>query len=282
MSSWLKKIAKWTIGKKLYLSVPFTWLLDEAKALAKKHDGPVQAGGPAVELMPGYLAGLAEVNLPCPVEPLLFHNPLATFTTRGCPNRCAFCAVPRLEGGFRELDGWRLAPLICDNNFLASSRAHFDQVIDRLKALPLVDFNQGLDARLFGPYHASRMAELKRVKVRFAFDSVRDETAVHDAIGLSRAHGLNDITVYCLIGFGDDPASARHRLDSVLAWGAKTSPMRYQPLDATRKNDYVARGWTHEELQRMMRYYSRQAWLSHVPYEEYAVRRGAPEGPRLF
>ena len=30
MNTWRKHIAEWTIGDTLYLSVPFTWLLDEA------------------------------------------------------------------------------------------------------------------------------------------------------------------------------------------------------------------------------------------------------------
>jgi len=38
-----------------------------------------------------------------PVDVLRLHNPDATFTTRGCPRACPFCAVPRIEGKFREL-----------------------------------------------------------------------------------------------------------------------------------------------------------------------------------
>jgi hypothetical protein len=284
-SGWLKGIAQWRIGKTLYLSVPFTWLLPEARLLASAHKGPVRAGGPAVALMPDYLAGVAEVNRPCPIEPLLFHNPLATFTTRGCPNACGFCAVPRLEGGFRELDDWRLAPLICDNNLLASSRRHFDRVIDRLKALPGVDFNQGLDARLITARHASRIAELKNVKVRFAFDHPGQETAVHDAIALCRREGLRDFSVYCLIGFDDDPESAKHRLSLVLSWKAWPNPMRYQPLDSLVKNSHVAPGWTDAELKRFMCYYSRQRYLSGVPFDEYDyIARRGPSRPqnRLF
>ncbi len=151
MANWLKDIARWKIGSTLYLSVPFTWLLPQARQLALLHSGPVQAGGPAVQLMPEFLADVAAVNQPCPVEPLAIHNPFATFTSRGCPNACAFCAVPRLEGDLNELRDWRPAPIICDNNLLAASRKHFDRVIDRLKSMPGVDFNQGLEALAADP-----------------------------------------------------------------------------------------------------------------------------------
>jgi hypothetical protein len=189
---WRKGIAAWRMGKALYLSVPFTWLLPEARRMAREHHGPVYAGGPAVDLMPGYLSASAVIGDPCPVPPLAMHNPLATFTTRGCPNRCSFCAVPRIEGPFRELADWPVRPIVCDNNLLASSRRHFDTVIDRLKALPWVDFNQGLDARLFTPPHARRIAELKAAKVRFAFDSVASESAVADAVALAYRRNLRD------------------------------------------------------------------------------------------
>jgi hypothetical protein len=219
--------------------------------------------------MPDYLADVATVNQPCPVEPLLFHNPLATFTTRGCPNHCGFCAVPKLEPGYRELPDFRPAPFVCDNNLLAASQAHFDRVIDRLKAMPFVDFNQGLEARLLKPHHARRLAELRQVKIRFAFDHISNETAVADAITLCRAHGLKDFGVYVLIGFRDTPDDAMYRLDKVREWGIRPNPMRFQPLDALTKNQYLAPGWTEKQIGRVVRYYSRLRWLEHIPFEDY-------------
>ncbi len=277
MTTWLKDIAQWHIGNTLYLSVPFTWLLPEARrlilayktAFSRDH---VQVGGPAVQLMPDYLADLtdiAAVNQPCPVEPLLFHNPLATFTTRGCPNCCGFCAVPRLEGEFRELTDFRPAPIVCDNNLLAASQAHFDRVIDRLKAMPFVDFNQGLEARLLKPHHARRLAELRQVKIRFAFDHVGNESAVADAIALCRAHGLKDFGVYVLIGFRDMPDDALYRLEKIRSWKIKTAPMRYQPLDALEKNSYVAPGWTDRKLKDVMHFYYRERFYGDMPFTQY-------------
>lgn len=266
---WLKGIAGWQIGRTLYLSVPFTWLLPEARELALAHKGPVQAGGPAVMLMPEQLADVVTVNLPSPVEPLLFHNPLATFTSRGCPNQCGFCAVPRIEGDFREIKDWRPAPVVCDNNLLAASSGHFDQVIDRLKAMPFVDFNQGFESRLLKPKHVRRLAELKRVKVRFAFDHINEERSVSDAITLCRAHGLKDIGIYVLIGYNDTPADAKQRLEIVRGWKIRPNPMRFQALDGLIKNTHVDKNWNEIQLKDMTRYYSRLRFLEHVSFEEY-------------
>ena len=278
---WLKSIARWTIGKTLYLSVPFTWLLPQAATLAEQHDGPVAAGGPAVQLLPDFLKGTVKtINPPAPLEPLLFHNPLATFSSRGCVNACGFCAVPRLEGDFIQLPEWRLAPIICDNNLLAATRSHFNKVIDRLKLLPKatlkiqpVDFNQGLEARLLKPHHARRIAELSAVKIRFAFDHVNHESKVAGAIELCQKHGLKDFGVYVLIGFNDSPEDAFFRLEKVRSWGISPNPMRYQPLDSLIKNQYIAPGWTEKLLRAFMRYYSRLIWLGHVSFEEYCAAK---------
>lgn len=236
--------------------------------MASEHKGPVYAGGPAVDLVPNYIPK-AITDEPPPVLPLMFHNPLATFTTRGCVNNCKFCAVPKIEGELRELDNWCPAPVVCDNNLLAARRAHFDRVIDRLKMFRYVDFNQGLEAGKFTPHVARRMAELQGVKVRFAFDHIGFEAKVHDAVKLAQEHGLKDIGCYVLIGFKDTPEDARYRLELLRSWGVIPNPMRYQPLNATEKNTYVGKEWTGQELRRMMRYYSRLNHLGWMPYEDY-------------
>lgn len=272
MNQWRKGVASWRIGPNLYLSVPFTWLLPQARQMARKHKGRVFAGGPAVDLMPDYLIDVAILDEPSPVPPILFHNPLATFTTRGCPRRCAYCAVPRIEGPFRELADWPVRPVVCDNNLLAASRKHFDTVIDGLKVFPYVDFNQGLDAKLFKPHCARRIAELRSVKVRFAFDCLANEAAVADAIALARKHGLRNLGCYVLIGYQGSRDAALYRLEKVRSWGLRPNPMRYQPLDALEKNSYVAPGWTEKELRRMMQYYSRLRWYEHIPYADFDRR----------
>jgi hypothetical protein len=272
VNQWRKNIASWKVGKVLYQSIPFTWLLPKAETQARAHKGAVIAGGPAVVLAKKngcYDLSFAETPECCSYDALSFHNPLATFTTRGCPNRCDFCAVPSIEGDFVQLREWKPAPVVCDNNLLAGTYGHFSAVIDSLRQFPYCDFNQGLEARRLRPYHVDLLRSLKSVKIRFAFDHPKFETVVHDAVELCRSNGLKDIGIYCLIGFNDTPESARERLELVRSWGILPNPMRYQPLDALEKNSYVAEGWTERELRNTMRYYSRLAWLGGCSYEDY-------------
>jgi hypothetical protein len=137
-----------------------------------------------------------------------------------------------------------------------------------------VDFNQGLEARRFTPDIASELGRLN-CHVRFAFDHWGLEGIIKDAIDLCRQRTSDKISVYCLIGFDDDPESAKGRLELIRSWGVLPNPMRYQPLDAKKKNAYVHPDWTEKQLADTMRYYSRLNYLGHIPFTEYKARSEA-------
>jgi hypothetical protein len=134
-----------------------------------------------------------------------------------------------------------------------------------------VDFNQGLDARLLTRHHADRLAELNLYAVRLAFDNTAHERKFLAAYQKLRKAGIpaRRIRVYVLIGFDDTPQDALYRLELVRSLGSLTNPMRYQPLDAERRNQYVGDNWTDAQLKRYMRYFSRLRWLGHIPFERY-------------
>ena len=288
--AWSGGLVEWVEGNTANLSVVFSWRLQHAyqrAAMLRAQGYRVRAGGPAVALNPGFLSRVAEIGgaderHPA-VDALVRHNPQAVFTTRGCVRRCAFCAVPRLEGDLVELDDWEPRPIVCDNNLLAASRRHFDRVVDRLKAASVrgVDFNQGLDARLLTHDHADRLTELDLKCVRLAWDDTRQERAFMRAFERLRGAGIpaNKIRVYVLIGFNDTPDDALYRLTTVRRLGAWPNPMRYQPLDARRRNEYVAPGWTHAELQRYVRYWSNLRRLGGIPFERFHGGHRKPTVP---
>jgi len=266
---WRKGIVTWVIGDTLNISVPFTWLLSDANKLAHKWKGSVKIGGPGI-MQPSQVDDL---------EPILYHNPCATFSTRGCVNKCGFCAVPHLEGALKEIHNFRPAPLICDNNLLAASKKHIRYVVDQSRQFPFVDFNQGLEARRFTPEIADILGELN-CKVRFAFDHWGQEAVVKDAIDLCRQRTTNDIQVYCLIGYDDTPESAQARLELIRSWNVLPNPMRYQPLDAEKRNDYVHPAWTDRQLTDMARYYSQLKRIGYIPFSEYNPRKLKEQGNR--
>jgi hypothetical protein len=272
-TKWVGGLTEWTEDTTAFVSVVFSWQLAQAyqRVIWLKMQGyHMRAGGPAVTLNPHYLTDVAEIG--GQVNALPHHNPDATFTSRGCIRKCPFCAVPRIEGDLVELDDWEPKPDVCDNNFLACSRKHFDKAIDRLKPVPSVDFTQGLDARLLTKYHAERLAELDMPKIRLAWDDVRLESQVAAAIQILKNALIpkRKIKVYVLFGFRDTPEDALYRMKTLKhEWGVNPLPMRYQPLDAVKRNNYVAPNWTDPELRRMQRYWWRTRWLGGIPFEEY-------------
>lgn len=269
---WSKRFIEHQENGMVRLSVAFTWDLPQAfqRAVWLRQLGlHVIAGGPAVALMPDYLADVAEIGTDWP-DALEHHNPLATFTSRGCIRCCPFCAVWRVEGELRELTDWPVRPVVCDNNLLACSRAHFDKVIDRLKPLRDIDFNQGLDARLLTQHHAGRLAELDCM-VRLAFDHVNYESDFMRAFEFLRAAKISKrrIRVYVLIGYKDTPEDALYRLRLVSNLGIDPNPMRYNPLDTLIRDSYVGENWTDRELTRYVRYWANLRYFRAVPFEEF-------------
>jgi hypothetical protein len=268
---WKKDIVSWEVNGVVHLSIPFTWLIPKAQKIIYESKKKVLVGGPAVDLMPEQFKEKnigKDVNLPVP--PIQLHNPFATFTSKGCVNKCAFCAVPRIEGRFRELKDWPVRPLVCDNNFLASSKRHFNDAIDKLKQLPYVDFNQGLDCRLLKDHHVSRLQELQKPTIRFAFDSLTVEDKFVDAINRVKAAGFKDIKVYVLINFiGDTPETAMYRLNKCLEMGVWTYAMRYQPLDALERNSFLAEGWDEKLITRILPFFNRHMLFKNMPFEKF-------------
>lgn len=283
MPEWSKKSIEWFECAKYFnlsqasISVPFTWNLPAAysRCVALKQEGySVFAGGPAVQLMPDYLKDVAGIGYETMTDVVALHNPDATFTSRGCIRNCEFCAVPKIEGELKELKTWVPRPIICDNNLLACSKKHFDKVIDSLKPLKNVDFNQGLDARLLNEHHISRLQELHLACIRFSWDWTSNQPEIFDAIRRVLIAGFpkSKIHIYVMFGHHDTPADALYRLQTLKDNGITVNAQRYQPLNALKKNKYVGSGWTDAELRRFVAYWSRQNWYSQIPFKEFDIK----------
>lgn len=256
---------RWIKARTLYVSVPFTWELPVVKNILSQGsfewDNAI-VGGPAVCLQPTYFSGMNFVFTGYDYPGVLqLINPLATRTTVGCPNRCGFCGVPTIEPLFKELEDWPDLPIICDNNLLASSRGHFDKVIDRLIMWGWANFNQGLDSRLLTDYHAMRIAEIKKSMVYLALDNLNYSEKWECAYDRLRSAGVNksNIRSYALVGFNSDPAECWQRCEWIESHGIKAMPMWYHKLDALQKNivtqQQISLGWSDYERLKIMGYF---------------------------
>lgn len=269
---WSKGLVKLKdTADELALSVAFTWHLPAARglALANSHRR-VRIGGPAADLMPEYLADTAaEVGGHWPWA-VLSHNPDATRTTYGCRRSCPWCGVRRIEGPFEECRSWPDKRILIDNNLLMASQAHFKRVCGLLANHRKVDL-QVLDARLLRRWHVDLLRDLDLGYIRFAWDTPEEEAPALTAARTMFAAGLprRRVTICSLINAGETEEEALYRHETTRAEGFRCFPMRFQPLDTLRKNSYVDPAWDEARLRRFVRYWSRQAFLSGVPYAEY-------------
>lgn len=282
MLDWPKREVVWIEGRVLYASIPFTWCLPRVRQLLFQRsfewDSAI-VGGPAVYLMPDYFKGMEWVTVGHELPGVLQRiNPWATRTTTGCVRKCDFCGVPKFDGGFKELEDWPDRPLLCDNNILASSKRHFNKVIDRLKKYPRVDFNQGLDARLLKPFHAARIAELKKPTLRLALDDMAHADLWEKAYRMLRAAGLakRRFKVLALIAFNSGPREAWQRCQWITSHGVRVSPMWFHTLDGMERNtvtkDQESLGWDDYERKLIMQYYYQRGKHRALILKDYGWR----------
>lgn len=180
------------------------------------------------------------------------------FGTRGCIRKCAFCAVPSLEGktwgpaeSIRDLiNPQHRKVVLWDNNILGVP--NWRDIVEELRDLDVeVDFNQGLDARLITEGVAAELAKARIRPIRMAYDVPKEREALQRAIRALEAAGFRRrrMIVYTLYNFTDTPQDFHRRLVDLLSWGVVSYPMRYEPLNSLRKNRYVSPYWSAGELE---------------------------------
>jgi hypothetical protein len=285
------------------------------------------------------------------------NNAYLAYMTRGCPRKCPFCAVPRLELEYKDYIGLkeqihlatdRFGPkkdlLLMDNNVFASK--HFDKIIDEIKGcgfergatfipeseydiamknicegynvraysrklivlydrisekLPeakqadfylerenhnllyaevaspeaiikfdelvrplydkyfkrskrirIIDFNQGVDARLVTDKKMKKLAEINIRPLRIAFDHYSMRDTYEAAIRTAAKHGIRDLSNYLLYNFEDEPDDLYYRMKlnvdlcDELGVTIYSFPMKYHPIDDPeyfQNRDYIGKYW---------------------------------------
>jgi hypothetical protein len=285
------------------------------------------------------------------------NNAYLAYMTRGCPRKCAFCAVPHLEPEYKGYVGLkeqigkateRFGPqkdlLLMDNNVFASK--YFDQIIDeikecgfehgamyirdseydvamrnlreeynvraytkkiiqlydrisnklpeseqadfylkreeknllyaevatlealiefdevarplhekyfkRLKRMRIIDFNQGVDARLVTDEKIEKLAEINIRPLRIAFDHYSMKDTYEAAIRTAAKHGITDLSNYLLYNFEDEPDDLYYRMKinvdlcEELGVTIYSFPMKYHPIDYPDffdNREYIGEHW---------------------------------------
>lgn len=220
----------------VHVSVAFSWDLPLAEKLAKFWESvaPVRIGGPATgeaggEFVPGMYVKCGYV-----------------ITSRGCPNNCWFCSVPKREGPLRELpitDGLN----ILDDNLLACSDDHIKSVfsmLQRNKVNGRVQFTGGLEANRLKPWHVESLRELRPKQIFFAYDTPDDLDPLRvagrmllDAGFTTTSHTLR---AYVLCGYPKDTFdAARQRMLETIDAGFMPMAMLYRDTKGIRSSEWM-------------------------------------------
>ncbi len=201
------------------------------------------------------------------------HNAYIAYMTRGCINKCEFCAVPQIEPKYKHYvplkDSVNLIEsevgsqkdlLLLDNNVLASARLAkiIKEIIDlgfykgaTLNQSPrYVDFNQGLDLRLLDERKMALLAEIALKPLRIAFDSIEYKDPYIKAIKLAVKYNLRHLSNYILFNYKDTPRDFYERLrvnvemNTELGTKIYSFPMKYIPVREKDRRHFIGPHWT--------------------------------------
>lgn len=289
-SKWVGGLTEWSDGGTTYLSIAFTWKLDEAYSravFARACGQRVVAGGPAFALWKQRhkLADVAEIptktvvrkdrfgkektfTLPAdyagPGEAITRHNPLATFASRGCSELCSFCIVPHLEGGFTLLPDFPVRPILCDNNLSGLPRDFQQHIIRRYQdaGVPLIDANSGFEPREFTQEVYERWRPLVNAgggPWRFAYDEIRERAECLRVMRMLEGERPKRKRVYVLIG--NEPfAQCMQRIREVIDHGCEPHVQPYIKLSASDRQPHARFDWTEQKLRDVARWANGFVW----------------------
>lgn len=262
--SWVKGLAEWVDGDTAYLSVAFTWRLNDAYSRAswyRQMGYRVRAGGPGIFTRKHYLADVAEIGGDYP-DAIAHHNPMATFASRGCPVGCWFCIVPKMEGKtFTLMPDFAVRPVLCDNNLSALPSDYQEHIVRRYRetGTPLLDANSGFEPRTFGDEVYARWRTINRGPWRFAYDDQAEREYVRRVMDMLKDVSPRRKQVYTLIG--NEPFDAcMERIREVIAWGGEPYAQPYMKLNALEKKPHARFDWTVERLNKVKRWVNWRVW----------------------
>lgn len=202
-------------------------------------------------------------------------NSIVMYSSRGCVNKCAYCAVPKLEGdmhSFRSIKtfievGKKELPnakslVLYDNNF--TEHAYFHDICDEIiKSDMPVDIH-GLHVDSFTEDKAAKFAKMKfgsqgktssTPYLRFSFDKMKYKDNIYQALKLTKKYNIQaQFFCYMLYNWIDSPLDFWNRIlytqemvDEIGLY-VYLFPQRYEPFAALEKNKYVGKEWKQEQV----------------------------------
>jgi len=199
------------LSDEVWVSVTFTDDIEKGKKLQaewSEHHDTVKLGGPAFD------------DLGSSFVPGRFLKHGVTITSRGCPNKCPWCWVPKREGDIRELPIQR-GHIVQDNNLFACRMDHIEKVFAMLRTCDQpIQFKGGIDAPRFTEEHRALIGTIKLGELWFACDADSRMNALKRVIPLLKGIPRNKRRCFVMVGFNDETIeNANQRIRTVYNLG---------------------------------------------------------------
>ena len=202
------------------------------------------------------------------------------FTTRGCPNKCAYCCVWRIEK-HRVIQNWKdqvdiVRPniVVCDNNLTFQSWSHIVDVTDFIKRYELAAlFDGGFDCKYINEDFAKLFKDMKFCKsgMRSAFDRIDEDGQFQRGIEtLKKYVSRASMLAFVIYNFDDTPKEADYRARECNRLNVRPYPQRYVPLKSvTRDEHYVGKHWTDNLARAFRNFWLVPRYFKHMEFQTY-------------
>jgi hypothetical protein len=282
---WAEGVVEWTEGDTAFISIVFSWHVDEALARTfwyRAAGYKVRVGGPGVftAKRAAEFAGLARVGGSIPGVQTR-HNPMATKASTGCSKDCFFCIVPAMEGPIELLPDFEPRPVLTDNNLSALPADYQQYIIARYReaGVPLLDANSGFEPETFDEEVYDRWEPINQGPWRFGLDETGETDEVDRVIRMLRRRGVSAKRIRPYVMIGHEPFDeCMARLAKVFELGAEPYCQYIIKLNARRKEPWVQHDWTRQRLLDVQRWVNGYAWRK-MPFAEYRANARTPDEP---
>lgn len=144
------------------------------------------------------------------------------YITRGCPNHCRWCVVPRKEGAIKPYRTWQqlVRPdtdklVLMDNNILACD-CGVEQLESLIDSGYRIDLNQGMDARLVTNDIAQILSKLKWIKyLRFSCDTTAQIEYIQKTAEMLGKRGIKPYRLFIYLLVTEDLDNAEYRVEQL-------------------------------------------------------------------
>lgn len=174
--------------------------------------------------------------------------------TRGCPNSCPWCIVPKMDGNtVRHVadlkdfwSGQKVVRLLDDN--IMADQDEFCRACEQLSKSGVKTIFDALDIRLINDVTAKALASVKTEKrIHFSWDGHSQDAYIESGIRTLAAHGVKPwrLMFYILVGFNTDRDYDLRRIYSIRDFGANPFVM---PFDKSNEYQQKLARWCNNKV----------------------------------